>query len=189
VTNINSIQQQPHSEHDATIEARSPRPGKHDATIQVRSPRSGIAQISLGGEHDLSSAVRLREDHRRRPRELLSPGRRCQPRRVHRLVDDQGACERPEGCARQRLSLQPRAQHNTDRRARPGDHRRPPGTQPGPHTRGGITAAWSTVVGSSRLRTPYLLRRVCLHAEPRCKSVTAKPTRRFLSAPSPRSEC
>jgi anti-anti-sigma factor len=61
VTNINSIQQQPHSEHDATIEARSPRPGEHDATIQVRSPRSGIAQISLGGEHDLSSAVRLRE--------------------------------------------------------------------------------------------------------------------------------
>jgi anti-anti-sigma factor len=61
MTNINSIQQQPHSEHDATIEARSPRPGEHDATIQVRSPRSGIAQISLGGEQDLSSAVRLRE--------------------------------------------------------------------------------------------------------------------------------
>ena len=47
MANVNSIQQQPNTEHDATID--------------VRSPRSGVAQVVLGGEHDLSSASQLRE--------------------------------------------------------------------------------------------------------------------------------
>ena len=42
-----SIQQQPNTEHEATTEVRSPQPG--------------VAQIVLGGQHDLSTAVQLEE--------------------------------------------------------------------------------------------------------------------------------
>jgi anti-anti-sigma factor len=35
-----------------------PNPG-HEATTDVRSPRPGLAQIVLGGKHDLSSAPQL----------------------------------------------------------------------------------------------------------------------------------
>jgi hypothetical protein len=54
VVNYESTQQQPNT--------------KHEATTDVRSPQPGVAQIVLGGEHDLSTAVQLEETSTRRSR-------------------------------------------------------------------------------------------------------------------------
>jgi anti-anti-sigma factor len=34
---------------------------EHEATVDIRSPEPGVAQVVLGGEHDLSTAVQLEE--------------------------------------------------------------------------------------------------------------------------------
>lgn len=46
---------------DTLTSVQSPPTAEHEATTEVRTPRPTVAQIVLGGEHDLSTAGQLEE--------------------------------------------------------------------------------------------------------------------------------